>query len=183
MGKVRRKREKLHFSVKSNPTISESIPQETANCNFVVEPSENLFAGLDIPMDKLANFSDARSTTSTASTKRREEKRRIRLETFIHKINQIQQFKSSKHKKILKTSAATTQKHEVEDLPLFKLTGDKRIKPMPKKRSIPKMKQRKKEMLKNVKAFQSIMQNPSFKADPVTAVTELIQKKILDSEG
>lgn len=84
MGKVRRKREKLHFSVKSNPTKSESIPQETANCNFVVEPSENLFAGLDIPMDKLANFSDARSTTSTASTKRREEKRRIRLETFIH---------------------------------------------------------------------------------------------------
>ncbi|XP_049813487.1 ribosome biogenesis protein SLX9 homolog [Schistocerca nitens] len=201
MGKVKRLRKKFHLSreepeVKDagNFTVSlkdETIPQDTDTLTPLPNISENnIFAGMDIKFEDLKkdlSFDDSRSVVSVSKREfknritSKKERRLARHETFISKINAIQKLKIEEKEKRRRQKRAVIGdlKALVDALPAIECHKNKeRKRPAPKKRSVPKLKWRQKNMLHDVASFKRLLHDPSFKKDPSAAVANLIQEKI-----
>lgn len=213
MGKLRRERQKYHLSkVKSlnnaSATTTENYdtsikqPPETL---AVLSVPENPFAGIDISDDKLKQSlkdSDVRSVISkkslcAGSVISKKEKKKLRHEAFLRKLEAAyqQRQKDGKKQKKLKRGLPKAETQAQSDkfqflglsdkLPSLDLStalaeknSDSKRKPVTKQRGISKAKYRNKVMLKDVSLFKSLLKNVEFKADPITSISNHVHSKV-----
>nr|CAD7576868.1 unnamed protein product [Timema californicum] len=204
MGKLKRPRQKYHFS-KTKPPKDET-PLDTpllAARHLPLElPSGNIFSGVKITLEHLKQKLPDDDVASVVSSRRsrldnsgrpttKKEKIKNRKEAFLRstyrsghiftKLNIAHNLKSEtkERKKRQKTAVTGDMRPLLDALPSVSCkertqTFQSKI----KKRSVSKMKQRHKSMLQEILAFQKILSDPTYKADPSGAVTNHIQDKI-----
>nr|BAN20991.1 unkown protein [Riptortus pedestris] len=212
MGKQKRARQKYHLAcvtgrLKDDEAKSESgksILSKKSSGPWKVIPEEDLFKDIEIDVDKLkkpANDEDDRKSVKSISKTikrsiaesgttvrlKKKEKRELRRNLFIKKIDAIHELleKKSKSKKGSKTEDADIN---LEELPqenmLFFKSGFKQPKgPRPvslKKKPIAKAKKRTMDLLNNLEAFKKVISDPKYLTDSLGAVTETVQQKVFN---
>ncbi|XP_041374491.1 protein FAM207A-like isoform X2 [Gigantopelta aegis] len=207
MGKLKRKKQRLHVSaVRQSPLKGSTTPvqsppeeQDTNEVSTVnVTRSSNLFSGLNIDPQLLskklpADF-DMRSTITNKSLKglnlKKKERKKIKHDTWMHKINSIQVAKKQeKEKKRRQKTVIVGDMSVIEDaLPTLELLmkgsdskTDKSDK-VTKVRGIAKEKTRQKQMLKDISMFQEVLEHPAFKENPTATIAEHLRNKLKQEE-
>nr|CAD7447379.1 unnamed protein product [Timema bartmani] len=194
MGKLKRSRQKYHFSKTKSPE-AETVPDTPllAESKLPLElPSDNIFSGVKITLEHLKQKlpdDDVASVVSSHKSKldnssrptTKKEKIKNRKEAFLRKLNIAHNLKSEtkERKKRQKTSVTGDMRPLLDALPSVSCKEKKQtFRAKIKKRSVPKMKQRQKAMLQEILVFQKILSDPTYEADPSGAVTNHIQDKI-----
>ncbi|KDR11159.1 uncharacterized protein LOC110837334 [Zootermopsis nevadensis] len=214
MGKLRRERHKYHLSRAKSTNGASVTPTENNEASKGESPEssallpvpENLFAGVDISFDSLKQSlkdPDVRSVISKkslsgGSLKSKKEKKKLRHEVFLKKLQATYEIRKSgkKRRRSNKSpreveNAARSDKlpsrHLSDKLPSLDLnielaqkTSSSKEKSAAKHRSIPKAKRRNNVMLQDISLFKRLLANDGFKADPVTSVSSHVRSKVYE---
>lgn len=198
MGKVRRLRQKYHATLKSESTQKQDGPVKENHPHLPVTlPSDNLFAGINIDIAALKTqlSDDVRSVKSQKSSIKtqplpKKDKLKLRREQFMKKIDVLGRMKKEQkaEKKRRKTPIIGDVNPLRDALPsleslLKNRTNVKYTPEEPKKtRGIAKAKKRKKELVQGVKTFKAVMNNDTFKKNPLESITRHIQAVVTQAK-
>ncbi|XP_060074783.1 uncharacterized protein LOC132554489 [Ylistrum balloti] len=202
MGKMRKNRQKFHAGAKKNSDSKvEIVDMET---DMKVPPptmpqeDDNIFKGLKINKDtlkqELPDF-DTRSTITSKSLKglniKKKDKQKLRHERWMKKLSSID--KAKKDAKAKKKRQQTPVVGDIgilgEALPTLDLLlkGSTGLKSSDNKettrKSVPKEKQRRKQMLNDISLFKQVLAHSSYKENPTDTIKEHLQNKLLQEES
>ncbi|KRT83442.1 hypothetical protein AMK59_4193 [Oryctes borbonicus] len=141
MGKLKRPRQKLHISSKSKSSNPTNIQENETEIPILIQPSKNLFAGIDININNLSkklnddvismkSFKSLKSDVGQSKSLTKKEKMRLRKDILKQKIDTVNQLKKQAIKrKKRKTNAIIGDTNPLHDaLPslesLLKRKGD-----------------------------------------------------------
>lgn len=203
MGKVKRNRQKFHAAAKkkedNKAEVVDMLDMDT-DAKLTSTPawdSENMFKGTKINKEtlkqELPDF-DARSTITSKSLKglnmKKKDKKKLRHELWMKKLSSID--KAKKDAKAKKKRQQTPVVGDIgllgEALPTLDLLlkGSTGSKPSDKKetstKSIPKEKQRRKQMMNDISIFKQVLAHPSYVENPTDTIKEHLQNKLLQEE-
>ncbi|XP_069698769.1 uncharacterized protein [Periplaneta americana] len=200
MGKVRRQRQKYHLPRTDAPAASnDSVQNEEQSPEIPTEliVPENVFAGIDISLDNLKQSlkdCDVRSVVSqkilpAGNTISKKEKRRLRHELFVKKLDAAYQAKKRSIRRYKKMKKPAENKSFVDDKlpPLDTCLKESDENPKKKKREtkvkgIAKAKHRNKALLQDVELFKKLLEDNTVQADPVASVSALVKSRIEDGD-
>lgn len=198
MGKVRRLRQKYHATLKNESTQNQDVPAKENHPHLpITVPSDNLFAGINIDVAALKTqlSDDTRSVKSQKSTVKtrplpKKDKLKLRRERFMKKIDVLGRIKKEQkaEKKRRKTPIIGDVNPLRDALPsleslLKNRTNVKYTPEEPKKsRGIAKAKKRKKELVQGVKTFKALINNDTFKKNPLETITRHVQAVVAQAK-
>ncbi|KAK2187016.1 hypothetical protein NP493_180g01030 [Ridgeia piscesae] len=209
MGKVRQKRHRVHqgaVKAKDNESAKQTTQDSSVKLSKVAPtqiPSVGLFSKVDIDLNALskqlpssdADF-DVRSTITSKSMKglnlSKKEKRKLKREFLTKKIDQIKLMRqqAKDHKKRQKTAIVGDMRPLVDTLPTLelllkdcsKVQQPSETKPK-KEKAIQKTKTKQKQMNTEISLFRQVLEHPSYKANPLSTITEHLQNKLKQEES
>ncbi|XP_067686117.1 ribosome biogenesis protein SLX9 homolog [Haliotis asinina] len=204
MGKVKRQRSKLHNTpIKPKKEEKTSVVDKTkpnvtkGSSKDAVLPrnmsmSDNIFGSLKIDnkalAQKLPDF-DARSTVTSKTFKglnlKKKDKRKIRHEVFMQKIDAVKaaKQKAKDKKKREKTPIVGDMSVMEEALPTLELlmkegSRSNRQSNPEKVRGVAKERKRRKQMLSDMNIFKQVLEHPAFIENPTGTIVEHLQNKL-----
>ncbi|XP_046380389.1 ribosome biogenesis protein SLX9 homolog [Haliotis rufescens] len=208
MGKVKRQRSKLHNTpIKTKKDEKTSIADKSkanltkSSSKAAVESkpvslSDNIFSSLKIDnkalAQKLPDF-DARSTVTSKTFKglnlKKKDKRKIRHEVFMQKIDAVKTAKQKvkDKKKREKTPIVGDMSVMEEALPTLELlmkegSKSQRQSNPEKVRGVAKERKRRKQMLSDIAIFKQVLEHPAFIENPTATISEHLQNKLKQEE-
>ncbi|KAI0212934.1 hypothetical protein LSAT2_002070 [Lamellibrachia satsuma] len=209
MGKVRQKRHRAHqgaVKAKDKELVGLTTHSGSVNLSKVAPsqlPSTGLFSKVDIDLNALSKqllSSDADFDTRSAITSKsmkglnlsKKDKRKLKREFLTKKIDQIKLMRqqAKDHKKRQKTAVVGDMRPLVDTLPTLELLLKDVSKvhqaneTQPKKtKSIQKTKAKQKQMNTEMSLFKQVLDHPSYKANPLSTITEHLQNKLKQEES
>ncbi|XP_064598568.1 uncharacterized protein LOC135464925 [Liolophura sinensis] len=211
MGKVKRGRQKLHTAAKKSKTkeghstkgdvmvvdVVENMQTDIPRSPFLTpNESANPFSGVTINKatltQNLPDF-DARSTITSKSFKglgiKKKEKRKVRHQLWMEKMNAAQSevMKKKERKRKSKTAVVGDLTDLQETLPTLELlmkksTGKPQDKPKVKTRGIEKEAKRQKRTLEGIAMFNQVLSHPAYKENPTETIAIHLHNKMQQSE-
>lgn len=195
MGKLKRPRQKLHASAKTNQPNINTTNESESQMPIVIKPVDNLFAGIDINIDSLSkklnddvlsvkSLKSIKSDKSQGKAITKKEKLKLRKEMLMQKIDTVNQLKKeAKRRKKRKSNAIigdTNPLHDalpsLESLLKAKSDNDKRIAKQAKPKAVQKSSRRKKKLLHDVGIYKKLLKNKDFNKNSLTFVTDHIKQ-------
>ncbi|KAF5299668.1 hypothetical protein FQA39_LY11463 [Lamprigera yunnana] len=166
MGKQRRERTKYHQTSKTQkkPPLNATI-EDMETQPILLQPSDNLFAGIDIDIDKPKRIDmdtlSVRSSKSQIERLPKKDKLQLRRQALLEKLNSTRKLRNKKSTK------APQQELSALDFEVKKGRRNNEMKP---KKGTEKEVKRKRNFLKNANVFKSLIYRKDLKDD--------LQKKI-----
>lgn len=174
MGKLKRPRQKLHASSKTKPPeIPKANKNVTTQAPILIQPTENLFAGIDINISNLnrklnddvisiKSAKSVKSTTNEGKPLSKKDKLKQRREVLLQKIDLVNQLKKElKRRKKRKNNTIIGDTNPLHDaLPsLESLKKKNYVKVVAKPKAIQKSSKRKKKSLQNIAVYKKLLKN------------------------
>ncbi|XP_071444409.1 ribosome biogenesis protein SLX9 homolog [Hetaerina americana] len=196
MGRLKRERRKFHLKAVGAKDNGATSARSTLNVNEdsklpLPTISDTLFSGISISLDEIklpSEETDKKSVLSWKSFKSefslpKKLKHKTRHEAFLKKLNAF--YNAEKDKKLTKKRQTTVitgdMKPLLDALPDFDVlsgsTDEKfgeKSRSEAKRRGTLKAKRRQNDLLANITAFKSVLQNPKFQENPMEMVSKNI---------
>ncbi|KAF2883148.1 hypothetical protein ILUMI_23016 [Ignelater luminosus] len=204
MGKQRRQRQKLHLPAKDKSEVNDDQLEEGMDTlpsqPILMQPSENLFAGIDINFDHLKKdlLDDVRSVKSFKSLKSevggnkamlKKDKIKLRRNMLLKKIDLLHEVKlknkQRKKRKNISIIGDTNPLHDalpsLESLLKEKSTrvDNKKEDGSKKRKGIEKARKRKKQLVQGVQMMKNVLNNKNFQKDPLKMISQQV-KTVVD---
>ncbi|KAL8566604.1 hypothetical protein ACOMHN_054826 [Nucella lapillus] len=210
MGKMKKGRKKLHPPAPPVPSASTGSATKDENMSVVslnlkkaasVAPSKattNPFKGMKINTETLKHVLpdfDAQSAVTSKTFQglnlKKKDKRKLRHDLWMEKVDTVQKERKERRekKKRAQTVVVGDMQGLEEALPTLELLQKQTPasvlarEKIAKKRAVATEKQRKNEMMNNIKLFQQVLEVPEYKASPAETILEHLRNKLKQEQA